>query len=201
MRNDNVNFPLAPKDPSIIPSGNLPANQPLGDIVIEGVTQNSFQGVTKPEGEALPTVSVPEGVANNGNILEALDEEVERLIESTGNPLSILELSETGRPRRNVGNYRQGPAKIRRLPIEGEQYDFSFSVFSDWERPMSVSANRSNIQANYHPQQRVNKSFLAECYLLQDLWFGNPTCLYHLSTNIVIDTWEMDEIYISEDQL
>jgi hypothetical protein len=63
---------------------------------------------------------------------------------------------------------------------------------------MSVSANRSNIQANYHPQQRVNKSFLAECYLLQDLWFGNPTCLYHLSTNIVINTWETDEVYISE---
>jgi hypothetical protein len=108
------------------------------------------------------------------------------------------ELSATGRPRRNVGNYRQGPAKIRRLPINGEQYDFSFSVLNDWERPVSVSANRSNVQANYHPQQRVNKSFLAECYLLQDLWFDNPICLYHLSSNIVIDTWETDEIYISE---
>ena len=63
---------------------------------------------------------------------------------------------------------------------------------------MSVSANRSNVQANYHPQQQVNKSFLAECYLLQDLWFDDPICLYHLSSNIVIDTWETDEIYISE---
>ncbi len=63
---------------------------------------------------------------------------------------------------------------------------------------MSVSANRSNVQANYHPQQRINKSILAECYLLQDPWFDDPNCLYHLYLNIVIDTWETDEIYISE---
>ena len=43
------------------------------------------------------------------------------------------ELSDTGRPHRNVGNYKQGPAKIQLLPIDGEQYDFSFSIFSDWE--------------------------------------------------------------------
>ena len=63
---------------------------------------------------------------------------------------------------------------------------------------MSVSANCSNVQANYHPQQRVNKSFLAECYLLQDPWFDDPKRLYHLYLNIIIDTWDTDEIYISE---
>ncbi len=63
---------------------------------------------------------------------------------------------------------------------------------------MSVSANCSNVQANYHPQQLVNKSFLAECYLLQDPWFDDPKCLYHLYLNIIIDTWDTDEIYISE---
>ncbi len=41
LRNDNINFPLASTAPSLIPSGNLPANHPLGDFVSEGVTQNS----------------------------------------------------------------------------------------------------------------------------------------------------------------
>ena len=81
-------------------------------------------------------MSVPEGVANDSNIQDASDEEVGRLIESTGDPPPIAagewegrqtddmvenELSATGQPRRNVGNYRQGPAKIQRLPINGEQ--------------------------------------------------------------------------------
>ncbi len=132
---------------------------------------------------------------------------------STANPLPIApgkwqgqeingtvdnELSDTGQPHQNVGNYKQRLAKIQRLRIDGEQYDFSFSIFSDWEQPMSVSANCSNVQANYHPQQPINKSFLAECYLLQDPWFDDPNCLYHLYSNIVINTWETDEIYISE---
>ncbi len=146
MHNNNINFPLASTAPSVIPSGNLPANRPLGDFVSEGVTQNSVKLVTEPAGEAPRTVSVPEGVANDSNIQDASDEEVGRLIESTGNPPPIAageweggqtndmvenELSATGRPRRNVGNYRQGPAKIRRLPINREQYDFSFSVLND----------------------------------------------------------------------
>ncbi len=89
MRNDNINFPLASKAPSVIPSGNLPANHPLGDFVSEGVNQNSFKGVTEPEGEAPHTVSVPEGVDNDSNIQDALDKKVGRLIESTGDPPSI----------------------------------------------------------------------------------------------------------------
>ena len=32
LRNDNINFPLALKAPRVIPSGNLPANHPLGDL-------------------------------------------------------------------------------------------------------------------------------------------------------------------------
>jgi hypothetical protein len=62
------------------------------------------------------------------------------------------ELSDTGQPRRNVGNYKQGSAKIRHLLIKGEQYNFSFSVISDWEKPISVSANYAQVQTNYHPK-------------------------------------------------
>ena len=95
-------------------------------------------------------------------------------------------LSNTGQPCRNVGNYKQGPAKIRCLPIEGEQHDFSFSVISDWEKPNSVSANHSQFQTNYHPKQRVHKSFLAECYLLQDSWIDNPDCHYDIYSNVIL---------------
>jgi hypothetical protein len=173
--------------------------------------------VSVPEGAAHDssplTVPVPEGAAHDCNIPDALDEIVEQLKVSTTDPLPIAagewqgqeinnmvknELTDTGRPRQNVGNYKQGPAKIRRLPIDGEQYDFSFSIFSDWEQPILVSANHSNVQANYHPQQQVNKSFIVECYLLQDPWFDDPKCLYHLYLNIIIDTWDTDEIYILE---
>ncbi len=158
-------------------------------------------------------MSVPEIATHDCNIPDALDEIIEQLKASTANPPPITvgewkgqeinnmvknELSDTGRPCQNVGNYKQGPAKIWRLPIDGEQYNFSFSIFSDWDQPVSVSANCSNFQANYHPQQWVNKSFLAECYLLQEPWFDDPKCLYHLYSNIIIDSWDTEEIYILE---
>ncbi len=170
-----------------------------------------------PEGAAHDssplTVPVPEEAVHDCNIPDTLDEIVEQLKASTADPLPIAagewqgqeinnmvknELSDTGQPRQNVGNYKQGPTKIQHLPIDREQYNFSFSIFSDWKQPMSVLTNCSNVQANNHPQQRVNKSFLAECYLLQDPWFDDPKCLYHLYSNIIIDTWDTDEIYILE---
>ncbi len=79
-------------------------------------------------------------------------------------------LSASGQPQRNVGNYKQGPAKIRRLPIDGEQYDISFSVISEWDQLIPVVVNRANVHTKYHLQQRLHKTFLAECYLLQDCW-------------------------------
>jgi hypothetical protein len=84
------------------------------------------------------------------------------------------------------------------LPIKGEQYDFSFSVISDWEKPVSVFANHAQAQTNYHPKQRVHKSFLAECYLLQVFWINDLDCLYHIYSNVILDSWESNEVYITE---
>ncbi len=61
----------------------------------------------------------------------------------------VHEHSKTGRPRRNVGTYKQGPAKIRRLPIVVEEYDFSFSVISEWDQLVPITANRGNVQTKY----------------------------------------------------
>ena len=49
--------------------------------------------------------------------------------------------SNSGRPRRNVGTYKDGPATIRKFPIEGESYDFAFNIISNWEHPVPVEAN------------------------------------------------------------
>ena len=35
-------------------------------------------------------------------------------------------VTDTGRPRWNVGTYKDGPDKIRRLPIDGESYELAF---------------------------------------------------------------------------
>jgi hypothetical protein len=75
-----------------------------------------------------------------------------------------------GRPRRNnVGTYKDGPAIIRRLPIKGESYDFSFTnnVIQEWEHLVPAVANRGRT-SEYHPNQKVQQGYLAECYLLQD---------------------------------
>ncbi len=59
-------------------------------------------------------------------------------------------------------------------------------------------ANRANIQTKYHPQQRLHKSFLAECYLLQDCWVDDPECFHQIYFNVFLDSWESDDIYITD---
>jgi len=63
------------------------------------------------------------------------------------------DISTTGRPKQqNVGRYKDGPAIIRRLPIDGESYYFSFSntLVCEWEHPVPAVANRGRT-SNYHP--------------------------------------------------
>ncbi len=50
----------------------------------------------------------------------------------------------SGRPRRNVGTYKDGPSIIRRLPIDGESYNLAFSttIVYEWENPVPAVANR-----------------------------------------------------------
>ncbi len=79
---------------------------------------------------------------------------------------AVINQTESGRPRRNVGTYKDGPANIRKFPIEGESYVFAFNIISNWEHPVPVVANRGQISKQFHHQQKINKGFLAECYLL-----------------------------------
>jgi hypothetical protein len=70
--------------------------------------------------------SAPEGASHES--LVQLDHSPTIII-----PMNSVDngLSASGWPQRDVGNYKQGPVKIQHLPIDGEQYDFSFSVISE----------------------------------------------------------------------
>jgi hypothetical protein len=187
---------MAPTNTSYLVSEGAPVGEPFGSneskIVPEGAAQDT-QSTTSgdpidftPEGDISHSNSIPEGAT--------LDSSMPLFLDNIANN----ELSDTGRPRRNVGNYKQGPAIIRCLPIKGEQYNFSFSVLSDWEKPISVFANHAQAQTNYHPKQQVHKSFLAECCLPQDSWINDPDCLYHIYSNVILDSCESNEVYIME---
>jgi hypothetical protein len=73
-------------------------------------------------------------------------------------------------PWQNVGTYKDGPAKIRKFPIDGQSYEFDFSstIIGAWEHPVPVVANRGRIATHHHPAQKLHITFLVECYLLQD---------------------------------
>ncbi len=38
----------------------------------------------------------------------------------------------------------------------------------------------------------MNKGFLAKCYLLEETWFEDPTCLASLSNHLTLDSWESE---------
>jgi hypothetical protein len=103
--------------------------------------------------------------------------------------------------KRNVGTYKDGPAKIRRLPIDGEEYEFAFNVnvISDWEQPVPAVLNTCHVPKRFHAQHKLQKGYLPECYLLQDSWFEDPTCVSKLLDHIRMDPWDdSDDIYFIE---
>ncbi len=70
-------------------------------------------------------------------------------------------------PPRNVGTWKDGPAKLRTLPIDDDDYDFSFNIMPD--PPVAMIARRGHIK-HQPPPQRLSKQDLFECYLLQQNW-------------------------------
>ncbi len=143
---------------------------------------------------------VPGGVAldhSNKEIVDiqdALDTEVNRLKEKTANPLPIAAEEWQGWPWRNVGTYKDGPTIIRRLPIEGKSYDYTFTAnpHSEYAHPVPAVSNQGHL-TEYHPHQKLQQSFLAECFLLQITWFADPACLYTMSNKLNLDSWDSGE--------
>jgi hypothetical protein len=61
---------------------------------------------------------------------------------------------------------------------------------SNWEHPIPVISNTRCIAKDFHPNQKFQKGFLAECYLLQDAWFEDPTCVSQLSDHLKLDMFD-----------
>ena len=72
------------------------------------------------------------------------------------------------RPCRNVGTWKDGPAIHRRLPIIGDDYDYSFSS-SCLNQPVAMIAHRG-LTSLQPPPQRLTKHALLERALFQRPW-------------------------------
>jgi hypothetical protein len=118
-----------------------------------------------------------------------------------GDSIGVSNESNFCRPRRsNVGTYKDGPANIRKFPIDGEAYDFAFNVnvINNWEQPVSAVKNRGGFSKHIHLTHKVAKSFITECYLLQDPWFVDPACVSDTSKHLVFDSWDSEGFYFNE---
>jgi hypothetical protein len=105
----------------------------------------------------------------------------------------------SGRPCQNVGTYKDGPAITLCLPIDDESYELAYdAILSNvCFHPVSTISNQGHFNA-YHPQQKIQQQFLEECYLLQDTWFSDPNCFTAFIDNIILDTWDTNEMYFDE---
>ncbi len=155
----------------------IPLEEPIFDTVGNGT--NEFESNTSPEGVSPSRESdreeeynFSEGVSEQ----EGVRQPTETINDSA--PIDIVENSDKGRPCRNIGTYEDGPANIRKFPIEGESYDYSF--VSNFDDQFLVLLNCTNIQTKYYPSQKITKSLLAECYLLQDTWITDENCLHSI---------------------
>ncbi len=136
---------------------------------------------------SVPVMPVPGGVDNastvNGIVIG----------------LPIQDLPAAGQPQRNVGTYKDDPAIIRCLPIDGESYDLTFSatIISEYAHPVPAVLNQGRF-TDYHFHQKLQQCFLAECYLLQEPWFADPTCLDAVSHNLTLDSWASGGLYFND---
>jgi hypothetical protein len=85
------------------------------------------------------------------------------------------------------------------LPIDGESYDLTFSarIIGEYAHPVPADTNQGCF-TDYHPHQKHQQCFLAECYLLQEPWFADPTCLDAVSYNLTLDSWASGGLYFND---
>jgi hypothetical protein len=225
---DKNDLPILPSLSDLIKEyskakANQKENEPTISVEFEPVDNNAYQPPNPLESPSknpiipttpvnqhanqppFPSTDLPQNIVPGGDDNETIPLQENKAtggVETPNNDNWQVEApndNTSGRPRRNnVGTYKDGPAIIRRLPIEGESYDFSFSnVINEWEHPVPAVANRGRT-TEYHPNQRIQQGFLAECYLLQNSWFEDPTCMAAINSNLVLDSWDTEEYYFNE---
>jgi hypothetical protein len=64
-----------------------------------------------------------------------------------------------GRPRRNIGSYKDGPAKICRLPIDGKSYELAYPTEAPFSclYPVLAISKKAGRPSNYHPNEKMQK--------------------------------------------
>ncbi len=136
---------------------------------------------------SVPVMPVPGGVGNASTI--------DRIVIG----LPVQDLLAAAQPRQNVGTYKDGPAIICPLPINGESYDLTFSatIVSTDAHPVPAVLNQGRF-TYYHPHQKLQQCFLVECYLLQEPLFADPTCLDAVSHNLTLDSWASGGLYFND---
>jgi hypothetical protein len=127
--------------PFFPPAGNAtdaPARAPEGDP--EGASVGNSAGIQ---------TSAPEGVsaANNVDVMTGDDNVVPPLLlpgdTSNNHPTTVLPSSH---PRcQNVGIYKDGTAKIRRLPIDGKLYKLNILLDNSCDTPAVFITNQGHI--------------------------------------------------------
>ena len=161
-----------PTEPTITPT-NLPLllpPVPEGDSASEEIIFS--EGATASEGgpsslsgdpswaETSTTSSVPPSEPTNHHPTSSASSS-----QSTSTDPILLHPS--GRPARNVGTYKQGPANIRRYPIDGEEYDLTYLLSASDHQPSPSAANhgfRTPIP------QSIPKSRLLDSMFYQTCW-------------------------------
>ena len=80
----------------------------------------------------------------------------------------------SGRPRRNVGTWKDGPARNRNFPIDGEEWVYHMNAMSPYDQPFPLVANRSRTSSycpsKYHCDEKVSKIFLSQKSIMTDDW-------------------------------
>ena len=172
-----------------------PIGNSEGDTAHDGFADNYHPPILDSEGV---TIDDPDGVTEGVNASNP--EGVIEGVNASNVQNALPPVNPNARPRQNVGTYKEGPANIRKFPINGESYDFSFNVniINEWEHPISSVKNKGRAATGYHPQQKISKASIAECYLLQDTWFEDPTCVSAINDNFVLDSWDNDGYYFNE---
>ncbi len=86
-----------------------------------------------------------------------------------------------------------------KFPIDGEEYDYTFSasILSEWDHLVPAVSNKGRFEKNYHPQKKISKEALAECYSMQTGWFEDPSTFLASSQTLLLDSWDSDNYYFN----
>ncbi len=159
-------------------------DQTQNNIPLEFIPET--EGVLAPEGVSTEKVSTTEGVFTPDTT-------------SIGAHLDVIDATipthpTRKNPPRNVGTYKDGPAILRCLPIHDEEYDLAFPT-STVDQPVALLARRGLTKSQPLPQ-KVSKTDLLDCHLLQQPWEYDRSRHphHHMSLDACAQTMDVDSI-------